>query len=88
MQHRAIAYAGPGARVWCIEERLNLVAVEVSDQPLIGLLRGDRKELLDLLISGVVRTAADNRRNALAGNASGLRNVASGLWDWLTKKMV
>lgn len=70
---------------------LSLFLKDIFDMPVVlGTGQRDRDpsaELLDLLISGIVRTAADNRRNSLAGNASGLRNVASGLWDWLTKRM-
>jgi cell division protein FtsA len=68
---------------------LSLFLKDIFDLPVVlGTGQRDRDpsaELVDLVVSGVVRAAADERRNELAGNVSALRNAASGLWAWLTK---
>jgi cell division protein FtsA len=70
---------------------LSLFLKEIFDLPVVlGTGSRDRDpsaELVDLLISGVVRAAADQRRRELAGQSTGLRGAASGLWAWLTKRL-
>jgi cell division protein FtsA len=62
---------------------------EIFDLPVVlGTGARDREpsaELVDLLISGVVRAAADERRGALAERSAGMRTVVSGAWGWLTR---
>jgi len=70
---------------------LTLFLREIFDLPVVlGTGQRDRDpsaELVDLMISGVVRTAADERRSELAGRSSGLRHAASGVWGWLVKSL-
>ncbi len=49
--------------------------------------RDPSAELADVLISGLVCTAADLRRTHLAGHQSRIRKTASGVWCWLTQQM-
>jgi cell division ATPase FtsA len=49
--------------------------------------RDPSAELADVLVSGLVCTAADLRRTHLAHHHSRLRKTASGLWNWLTREM-
>ncbi|HEX3135404.1 MAG TPA: hypothetical protein VHX44_17705 [Planctomycetota bacterium] len=49
--------------------------------------RDPSAELADVLVSGLVCTAADLRRTHLAGQSSRIRKTASGVWSWLTHQM-
>jgi cell division protein FtsA len=49
--------------------------------------RDPSAELADVLISGLVCSAADLRRTHLAGQQSRIRKTASGVWSWLTSSM-
>ena len=49
--------------------------------------RDPSAELADVLVSGLVCTAADLRRTHLAGQESRIRKTASGVWSWLTQQM-
>jgi|GEM_PF-3522490 cell division protein FtsA len=49
--------------------------------------RDPSAELADILVSGLVCTAADLRRRRIAGQESRLRKTASGVWSWLVKPM-
>lgn len=49
--------------------------------------RDPSAELADVLVSGLVCTAADLRRTHLAGQSSRISKTASGVWSWLTHKM-
>lgn len=49
--------------------------------------RDPSAELADVLVSGLVCTAADLRRTHLAGQESRIRKTASGVWCWLTQQM-
>jgi cell division protein FtsA len=49
--------------------------------------RDPSAELADVLVSGLVCTAADLRRTHLAAQQSKFRKTASGVWSWLTHQM-
>jgi cell division ATPase FtsA len=49
--------------------------------------RDPSAELADVLVSGLVCTAADLRRTHLAAQQSRFRKTASGVWSWLTHQM-
>ncbi|MBA3697281.1 MAG: hypothetical protein H0W78_00235 [Planctomycetes bacterium] len=49
--------------------------------------RDPSAELADVLVSGLVCTAADLRRTHLAAQTSRFRKTASGVWSWLTHQM-
>jgi cell division ATPase FtsA len=49
--------------------------------------RDPSAELADVLVSGLVCTAADLRRTHLATQTSRFRKTASGVWSWLTQQM-
>lgn len=49
--------------------------------------RDPSAELADVLVSGLVCTAADLRRTHLATQTSRFRKTASGVWSWLTHQM-
>jgi cell division protein FtsA len=61
---------------------------EVLDLPVVlGTGQKNRDpsaELADILVSGLVCTAADSRRRRIAAQESRLRKTASGVWSWLT----
>ncbi len=64
---------------------------EVLDLPVVlGTGQKNRDpsaELADIMVSGLVCTAADLRRQRIAAQESRLRKTASGVWSWLTKPM-
>jgi cell division protein FtsA len=64
---------------------------EVLDLPVVlGTGQKNRDpsaELADILVSGLVCTAADLRRRRIAAQESRFRKTASGVWSWLTKPM-
>jgi cell division protein FtsA len=70
---------------------LALFLKDIFNQPVVlgsgHKQRDPSAELADVLVSGLVCTAADLRRMHLAGQASRLRKTASGVWSWLTHKM-
>jgi len=70
---------------------LALCLRDLFDLPVVlGTGQRDRDpsaELVDLIISGIVRTAADGRREELAGHGSGLGTAARGMWAWLVKPL-
>ena len=49
--------------------------------------RDPSAELADIIVSGLVCTAADLRRNRLLAQESRFRKTASGVWSWLTSPM-
>ena len=49
--------------------------------------RDPSAELADVLVSGLVCTAADLRRTHLTQQQSQFRKTASGVWNWLTREM-
>lgn len=49
--------------------------------------RDPSAELADVIVSGLVCTAADLRRRRLLGHESRIRKTASGVWSWLTQPM-
>ncbi|HYE04340.1 MAG TPA: cell division FtsA domain-containing protein [Planctomycetota bacterium] len=64
---------------------------EIFDLPVVlGTGARDREpsaELVDLLISGVVRAAADERRGELAERGSGMRHAVGNAWGWLVRSL-
>lgn len=49
--------------------------------------RDPSAELADVIVSGLVCTAADLRRSRLLSQESRIRKTASGVWSWLTSPM-
>jgi hypothetical protein len=78
VQHGAVAHAIASMRVRGVKHCLHLVARQVSHQPLVGLLGGDRQQAADLLEAGG-HPVLDEAREGLDGGESrvaGARRVA------------
>lgn len=76
VEHGTIARPHSGGGIWSIEQGLDLSAREVVDQRLRRLLRGDRQNGSDLLLTGClsvfeeVREGFDGGKSGIAGGSS------------------
>jgi cell division protein FtsA len=93
---RAAGYLAQQGHIHLVGRAANLGGLvplvrDAFDLPVV-LGSGDRDrspgdELDGILLTGMVRTAADKRRLQIAGRGSGIRKNVSGVWSWLMQKV-